>query len=63
MGQYYGRIDLTRRLHGKQVFGLTMPLITKSDGSKFGEDGIRHRLAGCAQNIALCFLPVLVGHG
>ena len=30
-------VDLTRRLHGKQVFGLTMPLVTKSDGSKFGK--------------------------
>ena len=30
-------IDLTRRLQGNQVFGLTMPLITKSDGTKFGK--------------------------
>jgi tyrosyl-tRNA synthetase len=36
-GNITGGIDLTRRLHGKQVFGLTMPLITKSDGSKFGK--------------------------
>ncbi len=28
---------LTRRLHQKQVFGLTVPLITKSDGTKFGK--------------------------
>ena len=38
MGQYYGRyIDLTRRLNGKQAFGLTMPLVTKTDGAKFGK--------------------------
>lgn len=36
-GNITGGIDLTRRLHGKQVFGLTMPLITKSDGAKFGK--------------------------
>ncbi|MFT7289408.1 MAG: tyrosyl-tRNA synthetase [Halieaceae bacterium] len=36
-GNITGGIDLTRRLHGAQVFGLTMPLITKADGSKFGK--------------------------
>ena len=29
--------DLTRRQNGNQVFGLTMPLMTKSDGTKFGK--------------------------
>ena len=29
--------DLTRRLHQKQAFGLTLPLVTKSDGTKFGK--------------------------
>ena len=36
-GNITGGIDLTRRLYGKQVFGLTMPLITKADGTKFGK--------------------------
>ena len=36
-GNITGGIDLTRRLHGVQVFGLTMPLVTKSDGTKFGK--------------------------
>ena len=36
-GNITGGIDLTRRMHSGQVFGLTMPLITKSDGSKFGK--------------------------
>lgn len=36
-GNITGGIDLTRRLRGEQVYGLTMPLITKSDGSKFGK--------------------------
>jgi len=36
-GNITGGIDLTRRLHGGQVYGLTMPLITKSDGAKFGK--------------------------
>ena len=29
--------DLTRRLNQNQVFGLTMPLLTKADGTKFGK--------------------------
>ena len=36
-GNITGGIDLTRRIYGGQVFGLTMPLITKSDGTKFGK--------------------------
>lgn len=36
-GNITGGIDLTRRLHGGKVFGLTMPLITKADGTKFGK--------------------------
>lgn len=36
-GNITGGIDLTRRIHGAQVFGLTMPLVTKSDGTKFGK--------------------------
>ncbi|MBD2813742.1 tyrosine--tRNA ligase [Xenorhabdus sp. Flor] len=36
-GNITSGIDLTRRLHQKQVFGLTVPLITKSDGTKFGK--------------------------
>src|SRR5690606_27867361 len=36
-GNITGGIDLARRLHGGQVFGLTMPLVAKSDGTKFGQ--------------------------
>ncbi len=36
-GNIVSGIDLTRRQNGKQVFGLTLPLITKSDGTKFGK--------------------------
>ncbi|MGI9295331.1 MAG: tyrosine--tRNA ligase [Pseudomonadales bacterium] len=36
-GNITGGIDLTRRLNQQQVFGLTLPLITKADGSKFGK--------------------------
>jgi tyrosyl-tRNA synthetase len=36
-GNITGGIDLTRRMNQNQVYGLTMPLITKSDGSKFGK--------------------------
>ncbi|MFB6421937.1 MAG: tyrosine--tRNA ligase [Candidatus Malihini olakiniferum] len=40
-GNITSGIDLTRRLYKNTVFGLTVPLITKSDGTKFGktEDG------------------------
>lgn len=36
-GNITSGIDLTRRLQQKQVFGLTVPLITKADGTKFGK--------------------------
>lgn len=36
-GNITGGIDLTRRLHHAQVYGATLPLITKADGSKFGK--------------------------
>ncbi|AJI95613.1 tyrosine--tRNA ligase [Yersinia ruckeri] len=36
-GNITSGIDLTRRLHQQQVFGLTVPLITKADGTKFGK--------------------------
>ncbi len=36
-GNITGGTDLTRRLHGGQVFGLTLPLVTKADGTKFGK--------------------------
>ena len=36
-GNITGGIDLTRRLHQAQVFGMTLPLVTKADGSKFGK--------------------------
>lgn len=36
-GNITGGIDLTRRVHAGHVFGLTMPLVTKADGTKFGK--------------------------
>jgi len=36
-GNIVAGTDLTRRLHHKQVYGLTLPLITKADGTKFGK--------------------------
>ncbi|MCK9230046.1 MAG: tyrosine--tRNA ligase [Syntrophales bacterium] len=36
-GNIVAGIDLTRRMSGKQVFGLTFPLITTSQGSKMGK--------------------------
>ncbi|MBU5364990.1 tyrosine--tRNA ligase [Enterococcus devriesei] len=36
-GNITSGIELIRREAGKQAFGLTMPLITKADGTKFGK--------------------------
>lgn len=36
-GNITGGIDLTRRLNRAQAFGLTLPLVTKTDGTKFGK--------------------------
>ncbi|WJV52029.1 tyrosine--tRNA ligase [Prodigiosinella aquatilis] len=36
-GNITSGIDLTRRMNQKQTFGLTVPLITKADGTKFGK--------------------------
>jgi tyrosyl-tRNA synthetase len=36
-GNITAGIDLTRRKLGRTVFGLTLPLITNADGSKFGK--------------------------
>ena len=36
-GNITSGIELIRREEGKQAFGLTMPLITKADGTKFGK--------------------------
>lgn len=36
-GNITGGIDLTRRMNRNKVFGLTLPLVTKSDGTKFGK--------------------------
>ena len=36
-GNITGGIDLTRRMNNQQVFGATLPLVTKADGSKFGK--------------------------
>ncbi len=36
-GNIVGGVDLARKLHGGHVFGLTLPLVTKADGTKFGK--------------------------
>ncbi|MBY0345573.1 MAG: tyrosine--tRNA ligase [Neisseriaceae bacterium] len=36
-GNIVAGIDLTRRMNQKSTYGLTLPLITKSDGTKFGK--------------------------
>ncbi len=36
-GNIVNGVELSRRMDGKEVFGLTTPLITKSDGTKMGK--------------------------
>ncbi|MDQ0189999.1 tyrosine--tRNA ligase [Alicyclobacillus cycloheptanicus] len=36
-GNIVGGIDLIRRVAGAQAYGLTLPLVTKADGTKFGK--------------------------
>ena len=36
-GNITSGMDLTRRLNQAQVYGMTLPLITKADGTKFGK--------------------------
>lgn len=36
-GNITSGVDLTRRLNGEQVFGITLPLVIKADGTKFGK--------------------------
>ncbi|MES3008369.1 MAG: tyrosine--tRNA ligase [Pseudomonadota bacterium] len=36
-GNITGGIDLARRMYRAQVYGLTIPLVTKADGQKFGK--------------------------
>lgn len=36
-GNITGGIDLARRMYSNKVYGLTMPLVTKADGTKFGK--------------------------
>lgn len=36
-GNIVGGIDLCRRINQQQAFGITVPLITKADGTKFGK--------------------------
>ncbi|MFT7223719.1 MAG: tyrosyl-tRNA synthetase [Cellvibrionaceae bacterium] len=36
-GNIVSGVELTRRLHGGHVYGLTLPLVTKADGAKFGK--------------------------
>ncbi len=36
-GNIINGVELTRRMDGEEVFGLTTPLITKADGSKMGK--------------------------
>ena len=58
-GNLTAGIDLVRRTEGAAVHALSTPLVTKSDGQKFGKSESRHDLAGPVAHLALRLLPVL----
>ena len=49
-GNITAGIDLIRKKSGAEAYGFTMPLLTKADGSKFGQDQWSGDLAGYQQN-------------
>jgi tyrosyl-tRNA synthetase len=61
-GNITSGIDLTRRQHQKQVFGLTVPLITKADGTKFGKTEGGAVWLAPEKNQPVQVLPVLDQH-
>ena len=52
-------IDLIRRRRDAQAFGLTSPLVTKADGTKFGKTEVGQRVAGPGPDQPVRVLPVL----
>ena len=61
-GNIVNGIDLTRRVAGAEVFGLTSPLLTTADGAQDGQDRRRRRLAQRRDARALRLLAVLAQH-
>ncbi|KAL8181356.1 UNVERIFIED_CONTAM: hypothetical protein K2H54_000222 [Gekko kuhli] len=57
-GNITSGMDLTRRLHQAQVYGMTLPLITKADGTKFGKTEGGGNLARSGAHLTLRLLPV-----
>ena len=61
-GNITAGIDLCRKKLGQAVFGLTLPLITNADGSKFGKTEAGAIWLDPATNQRLPLLPVLDQH-
>ena len=42
MGKYYSWLELIRKVEGAEAraYGLTIPLMLKSDGTKFGKSAV-----------------------
>jgi hypothetical protein len=60
-GNIVNGIDLTRRVLDAEIFGLTTPLLTTSDGKKMGKSAGRD-LAQRRDAVALRILAVLAQH-
>ena len=58
-GNLTAGIDLVRRTEGASVHALSTPLVTKSDGTKFGKSEGGADLARPVADVAVRVLPVL----
>jgi tyrosyl-tRNA synthetase len=61
-GNIVNGVELTRRMDGVEVFGLTTPLLTTADGQKMGKTAQGRRLAQRAQLPSYDFWQVLAQH-
>ena len=61
-GNITAGIELTRKKLGKHVFGLTLPLITNTDGSKFGKTAAGAIWLDPKRTSVYQILPVLDQH-
>ena len=58
-GNITAGIDLARRMRGVQLYGITCPLLTKSDGTQDGQDRVGRPLALAREDQPLSLLSIL----
>ena len=58
-GNIVAGIDLVRKMSSQEVYGATFPLLTDSQGQKFGKTAAGGRLARSRPDFDIRLLPVL----